>query len=291
MAGFNAFWSQILYAISNIRFFDLLDIAVIAYIIYQAIKFLRDSRAWQLVKGLIVLLAVYLIATWFELATLKWLLTIVGESLIVIAVIVFQPELRRMLESVGRSNLRRIGKNQLIDSEREKIEKYISGICKAVNNMHENKVGALIVFERDTPLGEIINTGTTVDAVISDELVQNIFYPKSPLHDGGMIVRGDRIMAAGCILPLTANSELNSELGTRHRAALGMSEVSDAVVVVVSEETGIISVALDGKIERNFNHITLREYLNDALITEKENKKSIYREWLERVFSRKSNKE
>ena len=225
------------------------------------------------------------------MVTLKWLLTIVGESLLVVAVIIFQPELRRVLESVGRSNLRKIGKNQLIDSERENIEKYITGICKAVSNMHENKIGALIVFERDTPLGEIINTGTAVDAVISDELVQNIFYPKSPLHDGGMVVRGDRIMAAGCILPLSANSELNSELGTRHRAAIGMSEVSDAVVVVVSEETGIISVAHDGKIERNFNHISLREYLNDALITEKENKKSIYREWFERVFSRKSNKE
>lgn len=291
MAGFNAFWSQILYALSNIRFFDLIDIAVIAYIIYQAIKFLRDSRAWQLVKGLVVLLVVYLFATWFELVTLKWLLTIVGESLLVVAVIIFQPELRRVLENVGRSNLRKIGKNQLIDSERENMEKCISGICKAVSNMHENKVGALIVFERDTPLGEIINTGTPIDAVISDELVQNVFYPKSPLHDGGMVIRGDRIMAAGCILPLTASSDLNSQLGTRHRAAIGMSEASDAVVVVVSEETGIISVASNGKIERGFTQISLREYLNDALITEKENKKSIYREWIERVFSRKSDKE
>ena len=182
MAGLNAFWSQIVYAVSNIRFFDIIDIVVIAYIIYNTIKFLRDSRAWQLVKGLIVLLAIYLFSVWFELATLKWLLAIVGESLLVVAVIIFQPELRRVLENVGRSNLRKIGKNQLIDSERENMEKCIGSICKAVSNMHENKIGAIIVFERETPLGEIVNTGTTVDAIISDELIQNIFYPKSPLH-------------------------------------------------------------------------------------------------------------
>ena len=291
MAGLNAFWSQIVYAVSNIRFFDIIDIAVIAYIIYNTIKFLRDSRAWQLVKGLIVLLAIYLFAVWFELATLKWLLAIVGESLLVVAVIIFQPELRRVLENVGRSNLRKIGKNQLIDSERENMEKCIGTICKAVSNMHENKIGAIIVFERETPLGEIINTGTTVDALISDELIQNIFYPKSPLHDGGMVIRGDRIISAGCILPLTANRDLSSHLGTRHRAAIGMSEVSDAVVVVVSEETGIISVAHNGKIERRFNQISLREYLNEALITDRENEKSVYKEWLERVFGRKSKKQ
>ena len=291
MAGFNAFWSQILYAVSNIRFFDIIDIAVIAYIIYQLVKFLRDSRAAQLVKGLVVLLAVYLLAAWFELVTLKWLLTIVGESLLVVAVIVFQPEIRRLLENVGRSNLRKIGKNQLIDSERENKEKCIGSICKAISNMHENKIGALIVFERETHLGEIINTGTMVDAVISDELIQNIFYPKSPLHDGGMVIRENRVMAAGCILPLTANADLNSQLGTRHRAAIGMSEVSDAIVVVVSEETGIISVAHDGKIERGFNQISLREYLNEQLITEQENEKSIYKEWLERVFKNKNEKE
>lgn len=291
MAAFNAIWSQIVYALSNIRFFDIIDIAVIAYIVYQTIRFLRESRAWQLVKGLIVLLVVYLFATTFELATLKWLLAIVGESLLVVAVIIFQPELRRVLESVGRSNLRKIGKNQLIDSERENMEKCITGVCKAVSNMHENKIGAIIVFERETALGDIINTGTTIDAAISDELVQNIFYPKSPLHDGGMVIRADRIVSAGCILPLTTNTDLSSQLGTRHRAAIGMSEVSDAVVVVVSEETGIISVAENGKIERNFNQISLREYLNEALLTNRENEKSKYKELFDKIFGRKTNKE
>ena len=265
MAALNAFWNQIIYAILNIRFFDIVDIAVIAYIVYQTIKFLRDSRAWQLVKGLFILLAAYLVANWFELATLRWLLTIVGESLLVVAVIIFQPELRRVLENVGRSNLRKIGKNQMIDSERENMEKCIGSICKAVNNMHENRIGALIVFERETPLGEIINTGTVIDAAISDELVQNVFYPKSPLHDGGMVVRGDRIMSAGCILPLTANRDLNSQLGTRHRAAIGMSEVSDAVVIIVSEETGTISAAVGGMLKRHLAPQTLERLLVNEL--------------------------
>ena len=291
MAALNAFWNQIIYAILNIRFFDIVDIAVIAYIVYQTIKFLRDSRAWQLVKGLFILLAAYLVANWFELATLRWLLTIVGESLLVVAVIIFQPELRRVLENVGRSNLRKIGKNQMIDSERENMEKCIGSICKAVNNMHENRIGALIVFERETPLGEIINTGTVIDAAISDELVQNVFYPKSPLHDGGMVVRGDRIMSAGCILPLTANRDLNSQLGTRHRAAIGMSEVSDAVVVIVSEESGTISVAYDGNITRDLNQITLREYLSEKLLAQQNSDKSIYKELLGRIFASKKNKE
>ncbi len=290
MASINAFWSQILYAVSNIRIFDIIDIIVVAYIIYQAMKFLRDSRAGQLVKGLIVLLVIFLVSDWFNLVTLKWLLTMVGESLLVVAVIIFQPELRRALESVGRSNLRKIGKNQLIDSERERIEKSIGDVCKAVGNMHESKTGALIVFERETALGEIINTGTAVDALVSTELVQNIFYPKSPLHDGGMVIRGDRIMSAGCILPLTANGDLNSGLGTRHRAAIGMSELSDAVVVVVSEETGNISIAHKGNIQRNYNPISLREELNKFLIKEKENEGGFYKEWLSRVF-KKSDKQ
>lgn len=290
MASINAFWGQILYAISNIRIFDIIDIIAMAYIIYQAMKFLRDSRAGQLVKGLIVLLVIFLVSDWFDLITLKWLLTMVGESLLVVAVIIFQPELRRALESVGRSNLRKIGKNQLIDSERERIEKTVGNVCKAVGNMHESKTGALIVFERETPLGEIINTGTAVDALVSTELVQNIFYPKSPLHDGGMIVRGDRIMSAGCILPLTSSSDLNSQLGTRHRAAIGMSELSDAIVVVVSEETGNISIAYNGNIQRNYNTISLREELKKLLIKEKETSSSYYKEWLSRVF-KKSDKQ
>lgn len=290
MASVTAFWSRMIYALSNIRVFDIIDIVVMAYIIYQAMKFLRDSRAGQLVKGLLVLLVIFLVSSWFDLVTLKWLLTMVGESLLVVAVIIFQPELRRALESVGRSNLRKIGKNQLVDSERERIETLVANVCKAVSNMHDSKTGALIVFERKTPLGEVINTGTMIDAIASTELVQNLFYPKSPLHDGGMIIRGDRIVSAGCILPLTSNVGLSSQLGTRHRAAIGMSELSDAVVVVVSEETGTVSIANNGVIQRDYNPISLREELSKLLIKETEKEGNFYKEWLSKAF-KKSDKQ
>lgn len=261
MDALKILWSQILYALLNMRPFDVLDILAIAFIIYQAIKFFRETRAGQLVKGIVVLLIVYLVAVMLDLVTLKWLLVKVTDSLIIVAVIVFQPELRRLLESMGRTRIGKFGKNSILASDEIQIEQCINSVCKAVSNMQEKKIGALIVFEMKTPLGEIISTGTELDAVVSTELVQNVFYPKSPLHDGGAVIRGNRIMSAGCILPLTSNNELSSQLGTRHRAAIGISEASDAVVVVVSEETGTISVAHGGNIKRDFNPISLHEEL------------------------------
>lgn len=279
MEGIMTFWSQMVYAISNMRLLDAIDIIAIAYIIYIAIKYFRNSRSGQLVKGLFVLLVVSLLANALELVTLKWLLATVFDSALIVAVVLFQPELRRALESVGRSNLSRLGINQSLDSETEQIAESINDICKAVSNMQERKTGALIVFERKTMLGEIIATGTSLDADVSAELIQNIFFPKSPLHDGAVVIRQGRVASAGCILPLTANTELNSQLGTRHRAAIGMSENSDAVVVVVSEETGIVSVAKHGHIERNFNPISLREELTSSLIKPRENKEPFYKKW------------
>lgn len=256
MAGFNAFWSQILYAVSNIRFFDLIDIAVIAYIIYQTIRFLRDSRAWQLVKGLVILLAVYLVATWFELVTLKWLLAIVGESLLVVAVIIFQPELRRVLEKVGRSKI-----GNFFSTTPENIDHMVEELAEAATYLSAHKIGALIVLERGTKIGEIVTTGTRLSADISSALLINIFIPNTPLHDGAVVIQDGRISAASCLLPLTQNDSLSRELGTRHRAALGMTEVSDAIVIVVSEETGKISVARDGDMVRNLTADTLRRTL------------------------------
>ena len=178
------------------------------------------------------------------------------------------------MERVGHSSLSRFGVGGNTDAASS--SKYIDEVCKACASTQEQKIGALIVFERSTPLGEIILTGTKVDATVSSELVGNIFYPKSPLHDGGMVIRDDRIASAGCILPLTSNNELSKELGTRHRAAVGMSETSDAIVVVVSEETGVISVCVGGTIERNFNQMSLREKLYTELITaENVEKKSL----------------
>ena len=267
------FWNQLVYAVSNFRIFDLLDIIVIAFLLYKAIGFFRETRAGQLVKGIIVLIIVYAFANWFELAVLKWLLSSVVDSVIIAIAIIFQPELRRLLERVGQTKL---GRGALIEKDIDQVSEAIDTVCKAARMMQDNKVGALIVFERSTQLGEIINTGTIVDAAASTSMINNIFFPKSPLHDGAMIIRDGRIYAAGCILPLTQNNNaFSSNLGTRHRAAIGMTENSDAIVLVVSEETGNISIVFDGQITRNYNSVTAcaelrRQLLDDEV--QKDNK-------------------
>lgn len=267
-AFFNAIYAtinQIIYAVSHIRVFDVLDILIIAFIIYKTISFLRESRAGQLVKGIIILLVVYFIANWWELASLKWILSKVMNSVLVAAVVIFQPELRRILENVGKTKFSR---DRFFEDKESVVSESIDKIGKAAGFMSEKRIGALIVFERTTQLGEIINTGTVIDAATSVSIVNNIFFPKSPLHDGAMIVREGRILAAGCILPLTQNDPLNSQLGTRHRAAIGMSENSDAVVLVVSEETGTISIVEGGKITRNYNSVTAIAELRRLLLAE-----------------------
>lgn len=264
------FWNQIVYAVSNIRVFDVIDIIVIAFLIYKAIQFLRENRAGQLAKGIIVLVAVYLVAKAFDLAVLRWVLAVVFNSAIVALAVIFQPELRRMLEKIGQIDL---GNNQVLDSEQERTKEAIDSICKAAGNMKDSKTGALIVFERKTQLGEIINTGTIIDAKPSVSMVCNVFYPKSPLHDGAVIVRDGRLYAAGCILPLTQSNNLSSHVGTRHRAAIGMTENSDAIVLVVSEETGNISIAYNGRITRNYTAATAYAELHDKLIVSDEEEK------------------
>lgn len=267
-AIFNAIYAttnQIIYAVSHIRVFDILDILILAFIIFKTISFLRESRAGQLVKGIIILFVVYFIANWWELASLQWILSKVMNSVLLAAVVIFQPELRRILENVGKTKFSR---DRFVDES--VVSESIDKIGKAAGFMSDKKIGALIVFERTTQLGEIINTGTVIDAATSVSIVNNIFFPKSPLHDGAMIVREGRILAAGCILPLTQNDTLNSQLGTRHRAAIGMSENSDAVVLVVSEETGTISIVEGGKITRNYNSVTAIAELRGLLLSDEE---------------------
>lgn len=266
-----ATWNQIIYAVSNIRFFDILDIIIIAFIIYKTFGFLRDSRAGQLVKGLLILVVVYLIANWWELATLKWILTKVMNSAIIAAAVIFQPELRKILENVGRTKFTH---GQLFDKQADDVVASIDMVCKAASYMQKNKIGALIVFERMTQLGDITSTGTVLDANPSVSVINNIFFPNSPLHDGAVVVRSGRIYAAGCILPLTQREDLNSQLGTRHRAAIGITENSDAVVLVVSEETGIISIVTNGQISRNYNSVTAVAELRKLLITDDNKEKT-----------------
>lgn len=270
MNGLYAFWNQIIYAISNIRVWDILDILVMTLVIYKTIEFLRDTRAGQLVKGLAVLLIAYAISKWLELAVLRWLLSIVMDSAIIVLALIFQPELRRILEKVGHT---RFGAGQLPADERV-VSDCIDEVCRAAGTMQEKKIGALIVFERTTQLGEIINTGTVINADASASMTGNIFFPKSPLHDGALIVREGRLYAAGCILPLTQSQHISAQLGTRHRAAIGMTENSDAVVLVVSEETGVISIVCNGEIERNFNAVSANAELRRLLITSETEKKT-----------------
>ncbi|MBO5089399.1 MAG: diadenylate cyclase CdaA [Clostridia bacterium] len=264
-------WNQIVYAIANGGISDIIDIAVIAYVIYQGIVFLRESRAGQLVKGLVILFLVFVIAKWWNLVTIQWALSKAIDFIIIAAAVIFQPELRRILERVGRTKLTA---GQLFDERESAQSESIDKICKAAGFMQEKKIGALIVFERETQLGEIINTGTIVDAATSVSVVNNIFFPKSPLHDGAVIVRNGRIYAAGCILPLSQLDLSSSSMGTRHRAAIGMSENSDAVVLVVSEETGTISIAEGGNITRNYNAVTAAAELRRLLLDNENQQKS-----------------
>ncbi len=270
------FFTQIFMAFLDLRANDIIDILVVAFIIYKAIGFFKETRAKILIKGIVLVIGIWIFAQWFNLISLKWLLVKFFDYAIIAVAVVFQPELRHALERVGHSNFGMLisGQNNVQNAE---YKKCIDDVCKACGTMQEHKTGALIVFERSTPLGEVLTTGTELNAEASQELVGNIFFPKSPLHDGGLIIRDAKLAAAGCILPLTSNNELSKELGTRHRAAIGMSETSDAVVVVVSEETGTISVCIDGVIERGLNQIELREKLYEMLLNnETEKKKSLF---------------
>lgn len=267
-AFFYSLWNQFVGILTLVRPQDILDIAIVAFIIYKGIELIRETRAQQLFKGLVILLGIFLVARWLDLKSLTWLMVKVFDYAIIAFAIVFQPEIRRALERMGRSNFSAIGLSQSVEEEREIWLRCIDAVSKASQTMQERKVGALMVFERTTLLGEIINTGTVVDAAASASLICNVFYPKSPLHDGAMIIRGGRVHAAGCILPLTPNTDLSRELGTRHRAAIGMSENSDAVVVVVSEETGNISIAVNGVLTRDYNPIILREQLKKYILSD-----------------------
>ena len=281
-------WNQFVYTISNVRIFDILDIVIMAYIIYKAVEFLRETRAGQLVKGIIFLLALYAFSIVFELVVLRWVLSAVFGSAIVAVAIIFQPEIRRLLERVGQTKLGYTGSND----EREAVLDAVDKICKAVGQMQKSKTGALIVFERNTQLGEIINTGTIVDARVSTAIVNNIFYPKSPLHDGAVIIRDGRIYAASCILPLTTNSEISSQLGTRHRAAIGMTENSDAIVLVVSEETGTISIAFNGSITRDYNIASAYDEIKSKLVDiYTENSDTSLKGLIKNIFTNKNYKE
>ncbi len=278
ITSIEVFWE----ILRSIRVQDVLDILIVAYLVYKLIDLLRETRAGQLIKGVLGIILVYVLAKAFQLravsAIIRYLITYGVFALLII----FQPELRKMLERLGRTRfslaqlrktLNNLGGSANSFEYSSNMMRCINAICDSCAMLSKERIGALIVIERSTRLGDIIATGTLVDANPTAELIKNIFFPNSPLHDGAMVIREGRIHAAGCFLPLSNNYDISRTLGTRHRAALGMSEVSDALIVIVSEETGAISVAKDGKLNLRLTVNSLNSILCDELLSEyQENK-------------------
>jgi len=260
-----AAWTRLVFFLEGMTpleyIISIIDVAIIAYLFYRIILLIRGTRAVHLVQGIIVLLAATVVSGWLNLSVVNWLLDQARLSLLVAIPIVFQPELRRALEQVGRGKLFLRGLPLLDESE---LQNLLDSVEKAVNMMSRNKIGALIVLERETGLGDVSETGIELDARVSAEFLVNIFVPNTPLHDGAVIVRGNRVIAAACFLPLT-EAPVDPKLGGRHRAAMGITEQSDAVAVVVSEETGAISLAREGKLIRNLDEDDLHDILEELL--------------------------
>lgn len=253
------------YSISAIGISDILEIIIISMIVYQIIKWVQLTRAWTLFKGVIMLLLFALFAAVFQLNTISWLLSNSLSVGITAAIIIFQPELRRALEQLGRKNLFRnfiFSSGEYGEAKNAMTEKTIVEIVKAAFEMGRVKTGALMVIEQSVALGEYERTGIAVDGILTSQLLINIFEHNTPLHDGAVIIRGNRIVSATCYLPLTDSMDIGKELGTRHRAAVGISEVSDSITIIVSEETGAVSLAKDGKLYRNLTRETLQEKLD-----------------------------
>ena len=264
-------WDRLIALFSSFAVTDILDIALVAFLVFNAIKMLRETRGIQIVKGLILLGVVYFLIDLLNMQASTYLFkTLLGDFIIVL-IILFTPEIRHALETMGRRNfafLNFFGAQQG-DAMYERNKKAVLEVCKACNEMSDKKIGALIVFERNTMLGDVIKTGTSLDAKLTRELVGSVFFPNSPLHDGGLVIRDGKVCAAACIFPLSDTENLSSHLGTRHRAAVGITEKSDAVAIVVSEETGSISIAYEGSLERDVSDGILLERIMNYVLPQK----------------------
>ena len=275
MGFFSDIFSNIFNIIKTIEIPDIIDMLILSFLLYKGIKLIRETRAEQLLKGIVLLCVAYFVVKQLQLKTLGFLLENFFQWGILAIIMLFQPELRRALEKMGRTkvssfNVFTIGSDQN-DDILYKWEEAISAIVDACVDLSASTTGALIVIERQTRLGEQIDTGTIINAKPSSAMLENIFYPNTPLHDGAVIIREGRILAAGCFLPKPQKEELiNKQLGSRHRAAIGMSEISDSIIIVVSEETGTISVAEEGQLKRGFSKDNLRKLLKARLIPEKQ---------------------
>lgn len=245
---------------ATFRVTDLIDILVIAVIVYYIIMLVKETRAEQLIKGFVAILVIAQLSDWFNLYTVNWLISNLLTVGLILVIVVFQPELRRAFERLGRSQGWLLS---FVNPSDDSTKKYrIDEITRATTSLSRQKIGALMVLEGTTGLNDIVETGTEIDGYVTAELLINIFIPNTPLHDGAVVIKEDKIRAAGAFLPLTSNAGLAKDLGTRHRAAIGMTERSDALVLIVSEETGMISVAEEGVLSRRIDEETLKEILN-----------------------------
>ena len=261
--------------LKTIGILDIVDILIVAFILYRVYKMLENTRAITLTRGLIILIVVTLITGWLELHAINWLLQKIVTLLFVALPVVFQPELRRALEHIGEGQF--LKRSMLLNYE--EACSLVSEIERAVMKMSASKTGALIVLERNMGLNDVCASGIKIDGIVSAEFIMNVFVPNTPLHDGASIIRGNRLIAAGCLLPLTDDRSLSTELGTRHRAAIGLSEQCDAVIVIVSEETGTVSVAEAGRIYRHLDSEQLRQYLMPIFSPRKTSLKDVVLKW------------
>ncbi len=263
-ASFEEFITFLRIQFTMIRWTDVVDILLLAVLLYLCYRFISERRAGKLTLGIFFIGVVMVISELVNFYAIRFLLGNIFQVGIIALIILFQPELRGALEKMGEEPLRGfkgLGEQRSLASRTEMVE----ALCEAVSDMARTKTGALIVMERSTKLGDIIRSGVELDAKVSAYLIRNIFYNKAPLHDGAMIIRNGRVCAASCFLPLTERP-INQDLGTRHRAAIGMSEISDALVIIVSEETGTISIAFDGELKRNQNYQTLKQTLTELCV-------------------------
>jgi len=266
----------------NLNLFNvtsIIDILIVAFVLYRLMLLIRSTRAVQLIKGIVVLLVATAVSSLLNLDTVHWLLRQTMTALVVALPIVFQPELRRTLEKLGGGDFFARPLTQMAEGDRSAL---INEVVTAVQKMSTSRTGALVVLERVTGLEEFVDTGIRLEGLVSAELLVNLFIPKSPLHDGAVIIRGDRLQAAACVLPLSESRELSRELGTRHRAAVGLTEQSDALAVVVSEETGSVSLSVEGNLYRRLNEAGLRELLVKFLQPNQPRKKTFSSLWQRR---------
>jgi len=251
--------------LKTMEIIDMVDVLLLTLILFFIYRFIRERRAGKLLLGVACVLVLSLLGDALDMPAIRFVFGDFRQIGVIAILILFQPELRSVLEKVGGTPLSGIRTITSDSRELSALGAEIDGICSAVSDLSRDKVGALIVIERSTKLGEYIKSGVPIDASLSPYLLRNIFFNKAPLHDGAVIIRSGRICAAGCFLPLSTKEDINKDLGTRHRAAIGMSECSDAIVIVVSEETGVVSLSVDGNLERNYNYNTLKQELNRML--------------------------